>query len=176
MSPEIAITLVSLLVALVLFGTEKLPVDVVGIILVIGLVLTGVLTVNEGVSGFGDNVIITIAGLFVLTGGLIKTGLVDLIGRRLYRIAGEQRIFADGFDNVRRGGFRLRFEKYDDDGDVRSGRFGFGKSRENSSFKTADAARVRRDFRRKLHTDRNVNKSRRQRRDAALRNGAVFDV
>ena len=87
MSP-IAITLILLLVALVLFGTEKLPVDVVGIILVIGLVLTGVLTVNEGVSGFGDNVIVTIAGLFILTGGLIKTGLVDLIGRRLYRIAG----------------------------------------------------------------------------------------
>ena len=88
MSP-IAITLILLLVALVLFGTEKLPVDVVGIILVIGLVVTGVLTVNEGVMGFGDNIIITIAGLFVLTGGLIKTGLVDLIGRRLYRIAGD---------------------------------------------------------------------------------------
>ncbi|CAN5203291.1 SLC13 family permease [soil metagenome] len=92
MTPEIAITLISLLVALVLFGTEKLPVDVVGIILVIGLVITGVLTVNEGVSGFGDNVIVTIAGLFVLTGGLIKTGLVDLIGRRLYRIAGNNEL------------------------------------------------------------------------------------
>ena len=88
MTLPIAITLISLLVALVLFGTEKLPVDVVGILLVIGLVLTGVLTVGEGFSGFGDNVIITIAGLFVLTGGLIKTGLVDLIGRRLYKIAG----------------------------------------------------------------------------------------
>ncbi len=87
MSP-IAITLILLLIALVLFGTEKLPVDVVGIILVIGLVVTGVLTVNEAVSGFGDSVIVIIAGLFVLTGGLIKTGLVDLIGRRLYRIAG----------------------------------------------------------------------------------------
>jgi di/tricarboxylate transporter len=88
MTTEIGITLGLLLLALVLFGTEKLPVDVVGIILVIGLVLTNVLTVNEGLAGFGDNVIITIGGLFVLTGGLIKTGLVDLIGRRLYKIAG----------------------------------------------------------------------------------------
>ncbi|HVE59278.1 MAG TPA: SLC13 family permease [Pyrinomonadaceae bacterium] len=88
MSTEIAITLGLLLVALILFGTEKLPVDVVGIILVIGLVMTNVLTVNEGLAGFGDNVIIIIGGLFILTGGLIKTGLVDLIGRRLYRIAG----------------------------------------------------------------------------------------
>jgi di/tricarboxylate transporter len=88
MTGEIAITLGLLLLALILFGTEKIPVDVVGIILVIALVMTSVLTVNEGLQGFGDNVIITIGGLFVLTGGLIKTGLVDLIGRRLYRIAG----------------------------------------------------------------------------------------
>lgn len=87
MSP-IAITLILLIVAVVLFATEKIPVDVVGILLVIGLVLTNVLTVQEGLSGFGDNIIITIAGLFILTGGLIKTGLVDLIGRRLYKIAG----------------------------------------------------------------------------------------
>jgi di/tricarboxylate transporter len=88
MTTEIVITLGLLLLALILFGTEKIPVDVVGIILVIGLVLTNVLTAQEGLAGFGDNVIITIGGLFVLTGGLIKTGLVDLIGRRLYRIAG----------------------------------------------------------------------------------------
>ncbi|MBK8150448.1 MAG: SLC13 family permease [Acidobacteria bacterium] len=88
MPTEIIIVLSLLAFALVLFGSEKLPVDVVGIILVIGLVMSGVLTVNQGLSGFGDNVIITIGGLFVLTGGLIKTGLVDLVGRRLYAIAG----------------------------------------------------------------------------------------
>jgi di/tricarboxylate transporter len=87
MSP-IAVTLILLLLAVVLFATEKIPVDVVGILLVIALVMTNVLTVQEGLSGFGDNVIITIGGLFVLTGGLVKTGIVDLIGRRLYRIAG----------------------------------------------------------------------------------------
>ena len=87
MSP-IAITLILLLLALVLFGSEKLPVDVVGIILVIGMVVFGVLNVQEAVAGFGNDIIITIAGLFVLVGGLIKTGLVDLIGRRLYQIAG----------------------------------------------------------------------------------------
>ena len=87
MSP-IFITLILLLVAVVLFATEKIPVDVVGIILVIGLIMTGVLTAAEGFSGFGDDIIILIGGLFVLTGGLIKTGLVDLIGRRLYKYSG----------------------------------------------------------------------------------------
>lgn len=93
MTTEIAITLSLLLLALALFASEKLPVDVIGIVLVIGLVLTGVLSINEGIAGFGDNIIITIGGLFVLTGGLIKTGLVDLIGRRLYKIAGNNELF-----------------------------------------------------------------------------------
>jgi di/tricarboxylate transporter len=85
----IYITLILLLVAVILFATEKIPVDVVGILLVIGLILTGVLTAQEGLQGFGDNIIITIGGLFILTGGLVKTGLVDLMGRRLYQYAGD---------------------------------------------------------------------------------------
>lgn len=88
MSP-IVITLVLLGVAILLFATEKLPVDVVGILLVIALVLTQVLTAQEAVAGFGNDVIITIGGLFILVGGLVKTGLVDLIGRRMHRIAGD---------------------------------------------------------------------------------------
>jgi di/tricarboxylate transporter len=92
MSP-IVITLLLLVLAIVLFATEKVPVDIVGILLVIALVMTQVLTVSEGVAGFGNDVIITIAGLFILVGGLVKTGLVDLIGRRMHRIAGGNEFF-----------------------------------------------------------------------------------
>jgi di/tricarboxylate transporter len=88
MTQPIAIVLVLLLVALVLFATEKIPIDIVTILLVIGLVLTGTLNVSEAFAGFGNDIVITIAGLFVLTGGLVKTGVVDLVGRRLHRIAG----------------------------------------------------------------------------------------
>jgi di/tricarboxylate transporter len=87
MSP-IYLTLVLLVLAIALFAAEKIPVDVVGILLVIALVMTQVLTVQEGLAGFGNDIIITIGGLFILVGGLIKTGIVDLIGRRLYRVAG----------------------------------------------------------------------------------------
>ncbi|HEX6125957.1 MAG TPA: SLC13 family permease [Pyrinomonadaceae bacterium] len=92
MSP-ILITLLLLGLAIVLFASEKLPVDVVGIMLVVALVLTQVLTVSEGVAGFGNDVIITLGGLFILVGGLIKTGLVDLIGRRMHRVAGGNEFF-----------------------------------------------------------------------------------
>ena len=95
MSP-ITITLLLLLVALVLFATEKLPVDIVGILLVIGLVLAQVLTAQEGLAGFGNDIIITIGGLFILVGGLVKTGIVDIIGRRLYKIAGDSEFLLTG--------------------------------------------------------------------------------
>src|ERR687890_1697624 len=88
MTQPVATVLVLLLIALVLFATEKIPIDVVTLLLVIGLVLTGTLNVSEAFAGFGNDIVITIAGLFVLTGGLVKTGVVDLVGRRLHRIAG----------------------------------------------------------------------------------------
>lgn len=92
MSP-IIITLILLFAAIALFASEKVPVDIVGILLVMALVATGVLTMSEGVAGFGNDVVITIAGLFILVGGLRKTGLVDLIGRRLYKISGDNELF-----------------------------------------------------------------------------------
>lgn len=88
MSSQIAIVLALLFVAVALFAIERIPIDVVTLLLVIALVLTGVLTAREAFAGFGNDIVITIAGLFVLTGGLVKTGIVDLVGRRLHRVAG----------------------------------------------------------------------------------------
>jgi len=88
MSP-IAVTLILLVIAIILFATEKIPVDIVALLLVMALVITQVLTVQEAVAGFGNDIIITIGGLFVLVGGLAKTGVVDLIGRRMHQLAGD---------------------------------------------------------------------------------------
>jgi len=89
MKPEIAIVLSLLFVALVLFSTERIPIEVVSLLLVMALVLTDTLTAAEAFAGFGNDIVITIAGLFILTGGLAKTGVVDLVGRRLHRTAGD---------------------------------------------------------------------------------------
>ena len=84
----IATVLTLLFIALVLFATERIPIDVVTILLVIALVVTGTLSVSEAFAGFGNDIVITISGLFILTGGLVKTGVIDVIGRRLHRISG----------------------------------------------------------------------------------------
>jgi di/tricarboxylate transporter len=88
MTPQIATVLGLLLFALILFGTEKIPIDIVTILLVLAMILTGTLNTKEALAGFGDEIIITISGLFILTGGLVKTGVVDMLGRRLHGIAG----------------------------------------------------------------------------------------
>jgi uncharacterized repeat protein (TIGR01451 family) len=87
MSP-VAIVIILLFVAVALFATERIPIDIVTILLVIAMVVTGVLTVSEAFAGFGNDIVITISGLFILTGGLVKTGVVDVVGRRLHKIAG----------------------------------------------------------------------------------------
>jgi di/tricarboxylate transporter len=89
MTPQITIVLALLIVALVLFSAERIPIEVVSILLVMVLVLTNTLTAAEAFAGFGNDIVITIAGLFILTGGLARTGVVDLIGRRLQRTAGD---------------------------------------------------------------------------------------
>ena len=89
MTTQIAIVLALLFIALVLFSLERIPIEIVSILLVMALVLTKTLTVAEAFAGFGNDIVITIAGLFILTGGLAKTGVIDLVGRRLHRTAGE---------------------------------------------------------------------------------------
>ena len=89
MTTQIVIVLGLLFVALVLFAIERIPIEIVSIVLVMALVITNTLTVTEAFAGFGNDIVITIAGLFILTGGLAKTGVVDVVGRRLHRVAGE---------------------------------------------------------------------------------------
>jgi di/tricarboxylate transporter len=88
MTTEIAIVLSLLLVAVVLFSTERIAIEIVALLLVIALVLTNTLSVSEAFAGFGNDIVVTIAGLFILTGGLAKTGVIDEVGRRLHRTAG----------------------------------------------------------------------------------------
>ena len=89
MTTQIAIVLALLLFAVVLFSIERIPIEIVALLLVIALVLTNTLSAAEAFAGFGNDIVVTIAGLFILTGGLAKTGVIDAVGRRLHRAAGD---------------------------------------------------------------------------------------
>jgi di/tricarboxylate transporter len=89
MTAQIAIVLALLVVAVILFATERIPIEIVALLLVVALVLTNTLTASEAFAGFGNDIVVTISGLFILTGGLAKTGVIDAVGRRLHRTAGD---------------------------------------------------------------------------------------
>ena len=76
------------LVAVVLFAIDALRIDVAAILLLLALVVPGILTPERALAGFGSDTILTLAGLFVLTEGVKRTGLVERIGLRLAGFGG----------------------------------------------------------------------------------------
>ena len=79
MSIDIIIVLFIILLAFVLFVSEALPMDVVAITVLSMLLITGQLTPSEGISGFSNPAVITIAILFVLSHALQKTGVLEYL-------------------------------------------------------------------------------------------------
>ena len=86
MGIDAIIVLCIIVIAVFFFVTEKLPVDLVGLLILVSLVVTGVLTPEEGVKGFSNPATLTVAAMFVLSGALFKTGAVNAIGPRLAEI------------------------------------------------------------------------------------------
>ncbi|MEM1180979.1 MAG: SLC13 family permease [Acidobacteriota bacterium] len=87
MSFSIAITLVVLVGAVVLFVTEKVRVDVVGLLALAILLGAGVLSPESALAGFSNPATVTVAAMFILSAGLLKTGAGDIAGRVLARLA-----------------------------------------------------------------------------------------
>jgi di/tricarboxylate transporter len=83
---QIAIVLSLLLVAIGLFATEKLSVDVVTLLLIIVLTLTQILTPEEAFSGFSSDFIIILASVFIISGALQDTGILDNLGLQVSRV------------------------------------------------------------------------------------------
>ncbi len=80
MNYEILFTFLVLATAVTLFVTEKLRVDLVALLVMALLLVSGILSPSEGLAGFSNTATITVASMFVLSAGLTKTGAVDLLG------------------------------------------------------------------------------------------------
>lgn len=88
MTGDMWITLAILAVAIFLFVTEWIRVDVVALGVVVALMLTNILTTSEALAGFSSTAVLTIASLFIVGGAVLQTGLAGLIGRRILAVAG----------------------------------------------------------------------------------------
>jgi len=87
-TPDIAIVFAILLSAVVLFVSERVRVDVVALMVLVSLAITGLLTPEQAVSGFSNPAVVTVWAVFILSGGLARTGVAGILGRYVLRLAG----------------------------------------------------------------------------------------
>lgn len=96
MTPEIGLTLAIVLVAIGLFVSERLPVDVVALLVLLAVVVSGLLTPAEAFAGFASPAVIAVGAIFVVSGGLFHTGVAARMGRFIVGLSGrsEARLIA----------------------------------------------------------------------------------
>jgi di/tricarboxylate transporter len=87
---EIAIVLGLLVITIVLFSLDIIPVDVVTLLVLITLVLTGILTTQEAFMGFSDEIIVILASIFIISGALREAGVLDVAAETLTKLAGKR--------------------------------------------------------------------------------------
>lgn len=88
MTFEIGLLLALIVVALVFFSFEWISSDVVALGLLLALIVTGLLPAKDAFAGFGSDTVLMILGLLIMTSALVKTGVVELVGRAILRHAG----------------------------------------------------------------------------------------
>lgn len=82
------ITIITLILAAIGFVWGKIRADIVALIALLVLALSGVITTGEALSGFSNPIVIMMIGLFVVGGAIFNTGLAKIIGARLLKLAG----------------------------------------------------------------------------------------
>ena len=88
MSTDASLVFAILAVAGVLFASGRVRLDVVALLVVLALMSTGILTPREALAGFGDPVVILVAGLLVVGAALTRTGVALDVGRWMIEVGG----------------------------------------------------------------------------------------
>ena len=86
MSMDALLTLLILFTAMALFVSEKLPMDVVAMLVLASLLVLGIVSPSEALSGFSNEATITVAAMFVLSAGLAHTGALHWLGHLFARV------------------------------------------------------------------------------------------
>ncbi len=92
MTLAIALVLAILLVALVLFVTEWIRMDLVALLVLSALALSGLVTPVEAFAGFSNPAVITVWAMFIMSEGLARAGIAEGIGRQIAHVAGTSEV------------------------------------------------------------------------------------
>lgn len=88
MTTDIWIVTCVLLATIIAFVLDRFRLDVVAFVSLLALLLTGILTPTEATAGFSNSLVLMIAGLFVVGGAILASGIADLAGRWLGQVGG----------------------------------------------------------------------------------------
>jgi di/tricarboxylate transporter len=80
------ITIGIIIIAVILFITEWVTVDVIGLLIISLFMVSGVLTPSQAVKGFSNSATVTIAAMFALSAAILKTGQLGAIGLYLSKV------------------------------------------------------------------------------------------
>jgi di/tricarboxylate transporter len=83
MTVEMLLVLGLVVSAVILFATERLPVDLTAMILMGTMLLSGLISPQEAIGGFSNPATVTVGAMFILSAGLFKTGAVNVVGKIL---------------------------------------------------------------------------------------------
>jgi di/tricarboxylate transporter len=89
---DIALVLFILAVAVFLFATEKLRMDVVALLVLCSLAVTGLVSPEQAIAGFSHPAVMTVWAMFILSDGLTRAGIADVLGQRVVRVAGSNEL------------------------------------------------------------------------------------
>jgi len=92
MTFEIALVLGILVISLILFISEVIRMDLVALLVLGALAITGLVDSNQAFAGFSNSAVITVWAMFILSEGLTRTGIADIIGRQVMRFGGSREV------------------------------------------------------------------------------------
>ena len=83
------ITLAILALSIIFFISGKLRSDIVALCALLALMIAGILTPQEALSGFSNNIVVMMIGLFVVGGAIFQTGIAKKISDKIIKLAGD---------------------------------------------------------------------------------------
>jgi di/tricarboxylate transporter len=87
-TPDMLIVLAALGMAILLFVFEWVRVDVVGLLMMVLLPLSGVIDAQEAIAGLGSNAVVSIIAVIIIGAGLDKSGVMNVLSRQIVKLAG----------------------------------------------------------------------------------------
>ncbi|MDF1500845.1 MAG: SLC13 family permease [Anaerolineales bacterium] len=92
MTSDSILVLVIVLITFLLLVTERVRADVIALLVLGALALSGLVTPAEALSGFSSPAVVTIWAVFILSGALSRSGVASQIGRHVLRLGGQSEV------------------------------------------------------------------------------------